>query len=165
MSAVASQIDTLKQSHPKARLAHHTVEVACSPEAFYSVVTDYESYPDFVPNQTGARVLSHEGGPHGDRWQVDMELSLVKHVRYEIAVEGIPGRSVQWHLIRGNILRDNVGGWLIEALPNGHTRATLYMAVVLKGWFPKSLINTLVNKSCPKTVRAFKAEAERRATM
>ena len=163
--STAAAVDSLKRNFPKAQLAHHTLEVACSPEAFYSLVTDYESYPEFVPNQTAARILSHEEGPHGERWNVDLELSLVKNVRYEIAVRGTHGRSVHWELVHGNILRANVGGWIIEELPNGHTRATLYMAVVLKGWFPKSLINMLVNKSCPKTVEAFKAEAERRATM
>lgn len=164
MTTVAA-VHSLQREYPKAELAHCSVDVPCSPQAFYSVISDYESYPEFVPNQIGARVLTRTRDAHRDSFTVAMELSLVKQVRYELAAEGIPGHSLRWSLVRGDFMRDNTGGWLLEELDDGYTRATLYMAVVLKGWLPKTLVNALITKTCPATVRAFKAEAERRATM
>ena len=162
MTAIAT-FDALQREYPKARLARHCVEVACSPKTFYDVVSDYEAYPDFVPSQRAARVVSHEQHGHTERFTVSMELALVKPVRYTLRSEGVPGKFLTWSLLDGDFMRENTGSWVIEELPNGMTRATFQLAVVLKGWWPKPLINSLVNKTCPATVRAFKIEAERRA--
>lgn len=161
----AAAVNSLRREYPKAELAYYTVDVACSPQAFYSVITDYESYPDFVPSQRRARILAVEQIGHRERFTVALELSLVKHIRYELAAEGVPGHSLRWSLIRGDFMRENAGGWLLEELEDGRTRATLYLAVILKGWLPRSVINALVTKTCPATVLAFKAEAERRTTV
>lgn len=159
----ATAMQTLQQTYPTARFASATVDVACSPHAFYNVVTDYESYADFVPSQRVARVLRRDRLAHGERFNVAMELSLMKAVRYELLAEGVPGRSLQWNLVSGDFMRENAGAWVLEELADGRTRASFHLAVVLKGWFPGPVISALVNKTCPATVHAFKTEAERRA--
>lgn len=159
-------VESLKRTYPKAELATHSVDVACSPQAFYSVITDYESYPEFVPSQVGATIVDASRSAHHDEFSVSMCLSLLKkQVNYQLAAEGTPGHSLTWRLKSGDFMRENAGGWQLETLPNGHTRATLYMAVILKGWLPKTVINALITKTCPTTVQAFKLEAERRALM
>jgi|GEM_PF-423770 len=163
---MVTTLDTVRQVHPKAQIASFTVDVACAPQTFYDVVTDYENYPKFVPSQRSGRVIRHVPGTPTERFNVDMELSLVgKSVRYELVAEGVPGHSLVWSLVSGDFMRENAGAWLIDALPNGQTRATFQMAVVLKGWFPGSVVNGLLTKTCPANVQAFKAEAERRATI
>jgi len=161
MTAVLT-LNTLQRDFPKARLANHTIHVNCTPEEFYTVVSDYESYPDFVPSQRSATILTRDNSGPIDRFTVQMELALVKQIRYQLRAEGVPGQSLTWSLVDGDFMKQNVGSWLLEERPDGSTHATFQMAVVLKGWLPKSLVNTLINKTCPATVKAFKAEAERR---
>lgn len=165
MNAVTT-LETLRQTYPKAQVATFTVDVACAPQTFYEVITDYPAYPQFVPSQRAGRILRRDHGSPTERFAVAMELSLVgKAVRYELAAEGVAGHSLTWSLVSGDFMRENAGAWLLDELPNGHTRATFYMAVVLKGWLPGGLVNGLLTKTCPATVHAFKAEAERRATV
>lgn len=165
MHAVTS-LESLRQVYPKAQMASLTFDVACTPQTFYDVVSDYEAYPQFVPNQRAGRILRRDRGVPTERFNVAMELSLVgKAVRYELVAEGVPGHSLVWSLVSGDFMKENAGAWLLDALPNGHTRATLQMIIVLKGWLPGPVVNSLLTKTYPTTVDAFKAEAERRATI
>ncbi len=138
--------------------AGHSVEVDVSPDRFYELVTDFETYPNFVPNQSGARILSHEG----DRWRVEFELSVAKKLTYVLDLEGVPGRSLGWTLVSGDMMKENEGGWTIEALPDGRTRATYRLDVALKGFVPRSIAQALIERTLPANMEAFRLEAERR---
>ncbi|TNF31222.1 MAG: hypothetical protein EP329_12700 [Deltaproteobacteria bacterium] len=162
---MVASIQTLQNSHPTALVASHTIDVACPPHAFYDVIADYESYPDFVPAQRTARILSRERDGHFERLRVAMGLSVVKTIDMELAVEGIPGHSMEWRMVQGELLRAIAGAWLLEELPDGSTRAQLHQAIVLKTWLPKMVVRTLIEKTLPSTARAFKREAERRHRM
>lgn len=138
--------------------ASHSIEINASPEEVYEVLVDFEAYPGFVPNQTGARVLSREG----DVWRVRFELSVVKKLAYTLELRGTPSLSLRWTLIEGDMMKANEGGWLLLALPDGRTRATYDIAVELKGFIPSSVTNSLVSTTLPANLKAFKDEAERR---
>jgi len=157
-----ASIQSLQSSHPTALVGSHTIDVACPPHAFYDVIADYESYPDFVPAQRTAKVLSRRVDGYVEHLEVAMGLSVVKTIDMVLAVEGIPGHSMEWRMVQGNALRGVAGAWLLEELPGGHTRAQLHQALALKAWLPKAIVRTLVNKTLPGTARAFKREAERR---
>lgn len=150
---------SLQAEHPDVKLACVEIDIARPPHAVYDVITDFGSYPDFVPNQNHVRVV--DDGE--DRWTVRYETSLFKKISYELEHEGVPGQSMRWRLRRGDMMRDNVGGWILEERPDGTTRATLNMALVLGVWLPKSLVHKLVSKTCRATAEAIKREAERRA--
>ncbi|MEZ4467163.1 MAG: SRPBCC family protein, partial [bacterium] len=91
--------------------ATHSVVIDAPPEAVYRLVTDFESYPSFVPNQVGARILSSGSA---DAWQVEFELSVARKLRYTLDLTGVPGRSVRWTLVAGDMMEQNVGGWTLE---------------------------------------------------
>ncbi|MCB9545063.1 MAG: SRPBCC family protein [Myxococcales bacterium] len=139
--------------------ATHSVVIEAPPEAVYGLVTDFESYPSFVPNQVGARIVSAEG-EHA--WQVEFELSVAKKLRYTLDLKGDPGRSVRWTLVAGDMMEQNVGGWTLEALPGGKTRATYAIDVKLRGFVPRSISRALIERTLPANLDAFKREAERR---
>lgn len=162
---MVASIQSLRDTYPKALVASHTVDVACAPHAFYDVLADYESYPDFVPAQRRARLLSRERDGFVERLRVAMGLSIVKTIDFELSVQGIPGHSMEWEMTRGNALRGIAGAWLLEELPDGNTRAQLHQAVALKAWLPRPIVRTLIERTLPGTARAFKREAERRHRM
>ncbi|MCB9536385.1 MAG: SRPBCC family protein [Myxococcales bacterium] len=138
--------------------ARSAVTVDVPPERLYALITDFDTYPTFVPNQSAVRVLSHEG----DRWRVEFELSIVKTLRYTLDLVGEPGRSLSWTLVSGDMMRAMTGGWTLEALPDGRTRATYALDVELKGFVPRSVSRSLVERTLPANLEAFKNEAERR---
>jgi len=138
--------------------AGHSVEVGVSPARFYELVTDFESYPTFVPNQSATRVISREG----DLWRVEFELLVAKRLRYVLDLEGEPGRTLSWTLVSGDMMKTNNGRWLIEEQPDGRTGATYEIDVALKGFIPRSITRSLIERTLPANLDAFKMEAERR---
>jgi len=138
--------------------ATHSVVINAPAAAVYQVITDFESYPDFVPNQVGARVVSHEG----DQWRVEFELSVAKRLRYTLDLRGVAPLTVRWTLVTGEMMQENHGGWTLEALPDGRTRATYAIDVALKGFVPRSISRALIERTLPANLEAFKKEAERR---
>jgi coenzyme Q-binding protein COQ10 len=140
------------------KVARAEVEVDVSPERLYALITDFESYPSFVPNQSAARVLVDEP----NHWQVAFELSVAKKLHYTLDLVGVPGESLRWTLIEGDMMQATDGGWTLEALGPGRTRAVYEITTVLKGFVPRSVSQALIERTLPANVNAFKLEAERR---
>lgn len=139
--------------------AQHSIEISATPEQVWDVLVDFASYPSFVPNQTAARVISKSE----TTWRVEFELLIAKKLRYTLDLQGERGRSLRWHLVDGDMMKTNEGGWALTALPDGTTRATYEISVELKGFVPASVTNLLVAQTLPANLQAFKDEAERRA--
>ena len=138
--------------------ARRSVDVNVSPERFYALLIDFESYPGFVPNQSSARIVERSE----NRWRVDFELSVAKKLTYTLDLVGEPNRSLRWTLVEGDMMRENDGGWTLEELPGGTTRATYEVNVSLGGFVPRSISKALVERTMPANIDAFKREAERR---
>lgn len=138
--------------------ARHSVIIHAPASAVYQVITDFESYPDFVPNQSGAQVLSHDG----NRWRVEFELSVARKLKYTLDLEGVPDQSLRWRLVKGDMMKENTGGWTLETLPDGRTQATYGIDVTLGGFVPRSISQALIERTLPANLEAFKREVERR---
>ena len=139
-------------------LVQHTVDFDVPPDRVYALITNFESYPGFVPNQSGATVLSQEQ----DQWRVRFELKVARTLSYVLDLKGVPNKSLRWTLVEGDMMRTNEGGWRLEALEGGRTRATYEFEVALKGFVPRSVSRLLMERTLPANMQAFKAEAERR---
>ncbi|MCA9540713.1 MAG: SRPBCC family protein [Myxococcales bacterium] len=137
-----------------------SIDVDVTPTQFYQLITDFERYPGFVPQQTGAKVVTRSG----ETWRVAFELTVARKLHYHLDLKGDPGRSLDWELVEGDMMTANRGGWTLEPLNDGNaTRATYRMSVELRGFVPRSVTKNLVTLTLPATLKAFKAEAERRA--
>jgi len=135
-----------------------SIEVDVPPTEFYRVLIDFECYPDFVPNQSKAKVLDTSD----DRWRVAFELQVIRRLAYSLDLIGTPGKGLSWTLVKGDMMKKNIGGWLLEETQGGGTLATYEIAVELKGFVPSSITRRLVATTRPANLKAFKAEAERR---
>jgi hypothetical protein len=67
---------------------------------------------------------------------------------------------VSWTFVQGEVMKDNVGAWTLEAAGEGKTRATYSIEMRLGPLVPKAIVNTLVDASLPKMLEAFKKRAE-----
>lgn len=139
-------------------VATHSIEIDAPPAAVYAVITDFERYPSFVPNQVGATILS----TGENTWQVEFELSVAKRLHYVLDLVGTPDETVRWSLVRGDMMKEMAGGWRLEALPDGRTRAHYDIDVALKGFVPRSISRALIERTLPANMDAFKKEVERR---
>ena len=136
--------------------ASRTVEIGVSPDVLFDVIVDYERYPEFLSDVSTVKVLSRGEGEA----IVEYGLNLVTTVSYSLRMREERPKRVKWTLEKSSIMKANVGGWELEELPNGHTRATYSVDVTPRGFVPKTIISALTGRTLPATLEAFKKRAE-----
>lgn len=135
--------------------AQQSIDVAVSAEQFFSVVTDYASYPEFLSDMESAELLRREG----EHAEARFTLNLIKRISYTLKLTERAPYEVRWSLGQGPFKR-NDGSWLIEERPGGGIRATYNIEVAVGVFLPGSIVNRLVGKTLPATLESFKARAE-----
>jgi ribosome-associated toxin RatA of RatAB toxin-antitoxin module len=137
--------------------AIRSVEVDVPPEFFFTVVTDFERYPEFVTTMKGVRVLRRGT----DDLDVEFQLELIKSIRYTLRLKTAPPSRVEWTLLQGDLMKENTGGWtLTPGGRDGTTRATYRVNLALKGLVPRYITNKLVEVQLPEMLEQFKRRAE-----
>ena len=137
--------------------AEQSIDVAVTPEQFFAVVTDYESYPQFLQDIEAAELLRRGEGSAEARFT----LNLIKRISYTLSLLESSPSEVTWSLKDGPFKR-NDGSWRIEAVSGG-TRATYRIEVAVGVFLPGAIVNRLVGKTLPATLQAFKRRAEQLA--
>jgi ribosome-associated toxin RatA of RatAB toxin-antitoxin module len=119
------------------------------------VIVDYEKYPEFLPEMERAEVVARDG----DAVDVEFSLHLIKRLTYTLRLVGEPKVAVSWSLVDG-MFQKNDGGWVLEALADGRTRATYRVDVAVGVFVPGAITKRLIGSTLPTTLAAFKARAE-----
>ena len=136
--------------------ASRTIEIDVTPEAFFSVITDFESYPDFIPEMVSAKIVRQTG----DIWEVAFGIHVVRRLDYTLRLVKVSPTRVEWSLVSG-VFRSNNGSWQLTALADGQRTKAEYTVDIQVGMFlPGSLVRSLVGKSLPAMLTKFKARAE-----
>ena len=141
-------------------MAHATqsIEMSCSPQQLLSVITDFGSYPQFLPEIVETRIVSEADGV----WEVAFALKIVRKLDYTLRLVQPDPMRVEWSLVEG-VFRVNSGSWSLESLDDGtRTRATYEVETQVGMYVPRALMNTLVSRSLPDMLTRFKTRAESR---
>lgn len=125
-------------------------------ERVFSVITDYEAYPEFLPDMQAVHVLMR----HDDVVVARFELELMMRFDYTVRLQEEPPHGVTWSLQEAKALLRNDGGWRLEAAEGGATRAVYWVDVELRGLIPKSVRERLLGRTLPQTLERFKKRAE-----
>jgi ribosome-associated toxin RatA of RatAB toxin-antitoxin module len=134
-------------------------------ERFYDLVVDYERYPEFVPGIQGCRILKD-----GPEKHVEYRLDLgIKRITYVLRMEERRPTHVAWSLVSGEMMKVSNGAWELSAADGG-TRAlyTVEIQISRPPLVPQAIVDRVSDEltkiQLPKTLDAFKARAERKAT-
>ena len=136
--------------------ATRNVIINVTPEQFYSVVADFESYPSFCNDVDAIAVLSRDG----DRSRVRFTIKVVKSIEYTLDLVGVPNESLKWTLHQSKWFKHNSGGWDIKDLGDGRIEATYGVEVGLGVFVPKAITKRLVELTFPAMLNQFKKRAE-----
>ena len=135
--------------------AEQSIQVAVSPEDFFEVISDYERYPDFLPDMESVTVLSRAQGQVEARFTA----TFLKRVSYTLRIVERAPSAMDWSLIEGPF-KVSDGSWRLERLADGGTLARYRIEVQLHTFVPKSLSTPVVAKTVPALLEAFRARAE-----
>jgi len=141
-------------------------------EVVWATITDFENYPDFMPQTTGEKIIEREGD---NRLVVEQEIGVsiwrlpAVEVTYQLAQELTPPNRVRfWH--HSGTLEGTYGGWdLVPAGDQTMIFYTLYSNLTALGWGLGSVLKsqpdfmTGVNVTTALMVtKAVKEECEKR---
>lgn len=136
--------------------AEKQVEIGCTPEKFYGVITDFERYPEFLSALSAVRVLSRDG----ETYRIEQDVDIVKKFKFVLDLTGEPGKRLSWTLVESGLLKKNDGAWILEPAADGRTRATYRLEVEAGRLVPKALVNKLIDHDMERMLAAFKRRAE-----
>jgi ribosome-associated toxin RatA of RatAB toxin-antitoxin module len=133
------------------------ITIQTTPAEMMAVITDFASYPDFLPEMERAEVLLAEPGA----WEVRFTVRVIRQLSYTLRLVQLDPLTLQWSLLEG-VFRSNDGGWSLAARSEGGTTASYRIDVQIGMFVPGNIVNSLVERGLPQTLQRFKDEAERR---
>lgn len=133
-----------------------SIEINASPKKCYAVITDYESYPEFLDNVGDVTV----SGKKGEACEVTYGLNLIKRITYTLKMNGKPPGRVEWKFVKGDVMKKNEGHWELQEIKKGVTKATYHLDIELGLFVPGAITKKLVGKSLPDMLQSFKERIE-----
>jgi coenzyme Q-binding protein COQ10 len=125
-------------------------------EKVFGIISDYERYPEFLKEVKRIKTSNRKG----NEVDVHYEAEIVKVIKYTLHLKEEKPTKVSWTFIEGEFMKDNKGGWTLEATPDGKTKATYNIEVTVGMLVPKTIVNALVDTQLPLMLEAFKKRAE-----
>lgn len=131
--------------------------VECSAGAFYALVEDIESYPNFLPWCSGAQVRERSPG----RTVATLTLAA-KGLKHAFTTENtnVPGRSIDLRLVEGPF-RHFRAAWRFASLGADAAKVEFSMEYEFAGAIVGRLLAPLFSRMADVTVEAFVARAAR----
>jgi coenzyme Q-binding protein COQ10 len=123
----------------------------CSAEKFYSIIVDYERYPEFLPEVKKCKILKNENG----KKLVEFEVSLVKSFKYRLWMTEVAGKSIHWTLESGEVFKTSSGSWVLE--PQGDAVQVQYEVDATFSLFvPGPIAKALVSVNLPMMMKNYR---------
>jgi coenzyme Q-binding protein COQ10 len=137
--------------------ASRSVVVNVTPDQLMQVITDYEQYPEFLPEVKRISV-AHRTERSAD---VTYEIEVIKKLQYTLRITR-DGLNVRWQFLKGDLFKSNDGGWTLRPEGEGRTHATYSLEVAIGGFIPvpKAITDKLTEQSLPALLDNFKRRAE-----
>lgn len=124
----------------------------------WSVISDYESYPDFVDGVSGIKILDRNDG----KIRVEYSLNMIKKLTYILTMQEVAPNKLSWSFEKGDIFKVNSGSWELKDLGNGTTGVVYNVEVEVKGFFPGAgmIVKTLTEVNLPNMLKAYEQRAK-----
>jgi ribosome-associated toxin RatA of RatAB toxin-antitoxin module len=136
-----------------------SVTVNVPPEKLFEVITDYEKYPEFLPEVKKVHVNAGQGAIKEVTYTVDIKAKVINYTLKHTAERPT---KVAWTMIKGEMMKGNDGTWTLKpgAQP-GTTEATYNIDLKLSALVPGFIEKALAEQSLPSLLANFKARAEK----
>jgi ribosome-associated toxin RatA of RatAB toxin-antitoxin module len=133
------------------------------PAEVWSVVTDFESRPRFVPGNKEAHIIRREGNR---LWIAEHLRILLINVRFVVISTLDPEQGIVTWVIDRNAahdIADTTGAWTVVPLEGGQATLVRYRTWIDSGRsVPRFVEDFLTKRSLPKIVEGIRAEVHRR---
>ena len=136
--------------------AERSVVIHAPPEKVFAVITDYEKYPEFLPEVKKVKVEFGSGNVKEVTYTVDIK---AKVITYTLKHTARPPDELAWTMVRGEMMKGNDGAWVLQKVPEG-TEATYKIDLRLGALVPSMVERMLAEQSLPGLLANFKKRIE-----
>ncbi len=133
-----------------------SIEIKASPKEVFSVVSDFESYPEFLSGSKKVKILKKTG----NKMQVEFHMDLIKTISYTLDIKLDAPHSLHWSLVKGDFMKSNHGAWKLEEIKKGLTLAIYEIDISFGLLVPKAISSLLVEKNIQSMMKEFKERIE-----
>ena len=137
-------------------IATHSAFIQATVEEAMSVISDFESYPTFLPEMKEARIVARGE----NTWEVEFVIQIIRRLKYTLLLEQSAPSALSWTLKSGSFKVNN-GAWSLAEEGEG-VKAEYQIDLQIGHFVPGNIVRSLVDKTLPETVSRFKSEIERR---
>ena len=128
-----------------------TTEVfSCTPEEFYSIISDYEKYPEFLNEVKEVKKIEQQG----DKVLAEFHVSMIKSFSYRLWITENPPSGIHWTFESGDLFKTSVGHWKLEE-EAGKTRAHYSVEAKFKVFVPGPIAKQLVQVNLPNMMSSY----------
>ena len=138
--------------------ASRSVTVNVPPEKMFEVITDYEKYPEFLPEVKKVKVEGGQGSIKEVTYQVDIKAKVITYTLKHTAEKP---NKLTWTMIKGEMMKGNDGSWVLKPAAGGGTEATYTIDLKLSSLVPGFIEKALAEQSLPGLLTNFKNRAEK----
>lgn len=133
-----------------------SIQIKAPLKKVFSVIADFESYPEFLSGSKNVKVLKKSGS----KMQVEFEMDMIKSIRYTLDIKLDEPHGLSWTLVKGDFMKSNDGSWNFKEVKKGVTEATYGIEVGFGLLVPKSISSVLIGKNLPAMMKEFKERIE-----
>lgn len=128
-------------------------------EKLYSVITNYQSYPEFVE---GCKEVQVKRDPNGALYVTYHVSIMSQDIRYTLEHhENTESGEFEWKLVESNFFKKNVGKWELRSIEPNKTEVRYSIEVEFKIPVPNFVLNRIVKGSLPSMVKSFANRAKK----
>lgn len=126
-------------------------------EKIYQVITDYESYPDFMDGVSSVNILSRDGA----QAKMEYQINIIKKFSYILITEEKEDNSgLSWSFDSGDLFSSNNGSWSLSDNGDGTTEVTYKIDVDFKLKVPGMISRKLVSSNLPSMMKSVLKKAK-----
>lgn len=122
----------------------------------YKVLTNYESYPDFMDGVKEVRETSRDGNTA----IVEYDLNIIKKFTYSVKITEVENESLSWTFEGGDLFHSNDGSWSLKDNGDGTTEVTYKLDLDFKVKVPGMIAKKLVSSNLPTMMKAVCKKAK-----
>ncbi len=142
-----------------AMTVHASIDIAAAPATVWSVVTDCNRAPKYVPNLESCRIVKRD--PTG-KWEMResiMNVTLLPRIHSLSRAEFEPGRRMSFTRAGGD-MRISDGEWRLEPLARGKATRLTYNAVLALNFpVPRFLLDQAAERDFPTLLKGIERES------
>jgi coenzyme Q-binding protein COQ10 len=136
--------------------AERSIVINAPQDEVFAVITDYEKYPEFLPEVKKVKVEFGAGNVKEVTYTVDIK---AKVITYTLKHTARPPDELVWTMVRGEMMKGNDGAWMLRPVPEG-TEATYRIDLKLGALVPSMVERLLAEQSLPGLLANFKKRIE-----